>query len=112
VPTVVWSPKKFNQVEIMGIAHFEKRGVTAAAKMGTGGQITGERKPIDIRVGRRLGTKRLERGLRQDDLANLIHVPVASIQAYEEGEQRIAPSHLMQFSSLLGVSLAFFFPEP
>jgi transcriptional regulator with XRE-family HTH domain len=67
------------------------------------------RRRIDVHVGGRISNKRLERGLREHDLANLIHAPVATISDYENGSSRVDAQHLLQFGSLLGVSVAFFF---
>jgi len=73
------------------------------------GQVSCRRTPIDILVGERLRGKRLERRLQQHDLANLIHVPIDTITAYEQGDQRVDPAHLLQFGVLLGVDIAYFF---
>jgi ribosome-binding protein aMBF1 (putative translation factor) len=70
----------------------------------------GERKPIDVFVGQRLLSRRLELGLSHDDLAAAIHLPKGWIAAYERGEERILPAHLVRFTDLLGVRLRFFFP--
>jgi ribosome-binding protein aMBF1 (putative translation factor) len=69
----------------------------------------GERKPIDVFVGQRLLTRRLDLGLSHDDLAAAIHMPSSRIAAYERGEERIPPAHLIRFTDLLGVKLPFFF---
>lgn len=68
-----------------------------------------ERRSIDIHVGGKLRAKRVQRGLRQDHLANVVHMPLEMIEAYEQGERRIIPSHLSQFSSLLGVAISSFY---
>jgi ribosome-binding protein aMBF1 (putative translation factor) len=73
---------------------------------GVGG---GGRRPIDVFVGQRLLTRRLELGLSHDDLAAAIHMPHGWIAAYERGEERIMPAHLFRFTELLDVKLRFFF---
>jgi ribosome-binding protein aMBF1 (putative translation factor) len=71
----------------------------------------GERRPIDVFVGQRLLSRRLELGLSHDDLAAAIRMPPGWIASYERGDERILPAHLLRFTDLLGVKLRFFFPE-
>ena len=67
------------------------------------------RRPIDVFVGQRLLTRRLELGLSHDDLAAAMHMHPARIAAYERGEERIMAAHLFRFTELLEVKLRFFF---
>ncbi len=70
----------------------------------------GKRRPIDILVGRQLRRRRLELGLSHEDLGVAVDVHPMRIVAYERGDERIMPAHLVRFSELLGVKLRFFFP--
>ncbi len=67
---------------------------------------------IDVFVGARLRSRREACAFDHDDLAILINATADQIEAYERGEVRIDPMHLIQFSRLLDVRLTFFFPAP
>ena len=82
-----------------------------AGMNGTLVPVKTERASSDVYVGAQLRQKRVERGLTEQHLASLIEMPVASITAYELGDIRIEPLHLIQLGRLLGVPLDFFFPR-
>jgi len=63
----------------------------------------------DAEIGRRIRALRLERGLSQTDLGNLLGVTFQQIQKYERGANRIGSSRLHQFSKVLDVPVAYFF---
>jgi transcriptional regulator with XRE-family HTH domain len=67
------------------------------------------RKAIDIFVGDRLRTRRVELALEQGDLAVSIGTSPEQICAYERGIERVTPDHLVEFTKLLGVKVTFFF---
>jgi hypothetical protein len=69
----------------------------------------GECRPIDVLVGRQLRSRRLELGLSHEDLGVAVDLPPMRIAAYERGNERILPAHLVRFSELLEVRLHFFF---
>lgn len=66
-------------------------------------------RPIDVMVGGRIRGRRLERAFRQDHLANMLLVPVSILRAYERGEIRTQPYHLIRLANLLDVPIQFFF---
>jgi|SRR5271165_2750802 len=68
-------------------------------------------KDIDSVVGCRLRTRRTAMGLSQADLAAEIEIRPAQIDAYEQGEARIAADNLIRLSEVLGVRLSYFFQE-
>ena len=74
------------------------------ARRGGGGGRT-----IDKFVGARLRARRLALGLGKAELGRGIRMPASLIEAYERGESRVQPAHLLAFSDLLGVKLIFFF---
>jgi transcriptional regulator with XRE-family HTH domain len=65
--------------------------------------------PRDAEIGRRVRTLRLQRGLSQTELGNLIKVTFQQVQKYEKGTNRIGASRLQQISHILQVPVAFFF---
>jgi Helix-turn-helix len=76
---------------------------------------SGGRRPIDVLVGRRLLSRRLELGLSQDDLAAAVDVPTSRIAAYERGAKRIlrwTPSVGQESARLKRESLRFPWPLP
>ena len=72
-------------------------------------QIERGRKAIDIFVGDRLRTRRVELALEQRDLAASIGTSPEQISAYERGTERITSAHLIELRKLLRVKLTFFF---
>ncbi len=65
--------------------------------------------PRDAEIGRRVRTLRLERGLSQTELGNLINVTFQQVQKYEKGMNRISAGRLQRIAEVLGVPIAFFF---
>ena len=70
-----------------------------------------KRHPIDIHVGTRLKTLRLQRGWSQTALAERVDLTFQQIQKYENGSNRISVSRLVEFAQALHVPIAFFFEE-
>lgn len=64
---------------------------------------------IDMRLGQKLRARRIEVGLSQEKLADLLGVTFQQVQKYEKGINRIAASRLFQISSALDVSVSYFF---
>jgi transcriptional regulator with XRE-family HTH domain len=64
---------------------------------------------VDRRIGQRLRARRLETGLSQEQLADLLGVTFQQIQKYEKGINRIAASRLFELSAALDVTVAYFF---
>jgi len=64
---------------------------------------------VDKRIGQRVKQRRLETGMSQERLAELLGVTFQQIQKYEKGVNRVAASRLFELASALGVGLAYFF---
>jgi transcriptional regulator with XRE-family HTH domain len=64
---------------------------------------------VDKRLGQRLKTRRMELGISQERLADLLGVTFQQIQKYEKGVNRIAASRLFSMSEALDVSVSYFF---
>ena len=67
---------------------------------------------IDVGVGQRLRSRRLELGLTQMELADALGVTFQQIQKYEKGTNRISPSKLMMAANFLRVAPHNFFETP
>ena len=65
--------------------------------------------PRDTEIGKRIRALRLERGLSQTELGNLLGVTFQQIQKYEKGANRVGASRLTQISGVLGVPLPTLF---
>lgn len=66
---------------------------------------------IDRHIGKRLRERRLEIGMSQERLAELLGVTFQQVQKYEKGVNRIAASRLFDISRALDVEIAYFFSE-
>lgn len=64
---------------------------------------------IDVSLGRRVRARRLEIGMSQERLADLLGVTFQQIQKYEKGVNRIAGSRLWGISKALDMPVAQFF---
>lgn len=64
---------------------------------------------VDRRLGQRVRTRRLEIGMSQERLAELLGVTFQQVQKYEKGVNRIAASRLFDISSALDVPVARLF---
>jgi transcriptional regulator with XRE-family HTH domain len=64
---------------------------------------------VDRRLGQRVRSRRLEIGMSQERLAELLGVTFQQVQKYEKGVNRIAASRLFDISSALDMSIARFF---
>jgi transcriptional regulator with XRE-family HTH domain len=65
--------------------------------------------PRDAEIGQRVRTLRLQRGLSQTELGNLINVTFQQVQKYEKGTNRISAGRLQRIAEVLTVPVAFFF---
>src|SRR5215207_4470389 len=66
----------------------------------------------DVLAGIRVRLRRKELGLSQTVLANRLGITFQQVQKYEKGTNRISASRLEAMSSILGVPISYFFPEP
>ena len=64
---------------------------------------------IDKKLGQRVRTRRLEIGMSQEKLAELLGVTFQQVQKYEKGVNRIAASRLHDIAASLDVPIAKFF---
>jgi transcriptional regulator with XRE-family HTH domain len=64
---------------------------------------------VDRRLGQRVRTRRLEIGMSQEKLAELLGVTFQQVQKYEKGVNRIAASRLFDISAALDMPVARFF---
>ncbi|WP_246191185.1 helix-turn-helix domain-containing protein [Aureimonas leprariae] len=67
--------------------------------------------PIDVHVGQRLRSLRLDKGLTQEELGASVAVSYQQIQKYETGMNRISASRLYLLARHLGVGPAYFFED-
>ena len=65
--------------------------------------------PIDLFVGGRVRERRLQAGLSQQALAELLGVSFQQVQKYETARNRISASTLFRLSHVLGVPPGYFF---
>jgi transcriptional regulator with XRE-family HTH domain len=66
---------------------------------------------VDRKLGQRVRSRRLELGLSQEQLAEVIGVTFQQVQKYEKGLNRIAASRLFALSKALDLSIAGFFED-
>jgi transcriptional regulator with XRE-family HTH domain len=64
---------------------------------------------IDRKIGQRVRTRRLEIGMSQERLAELLGVTFQQVQKYEKGVNRIAASRLYDIAAALDMPAARFF---
>ncbi len=64
---------------------------------------------VDRRIGQRVRTRRLELGMSQERLAELLGVTFQQVQKYERGSNRISASKLYEISKALKAPVAYFF---
>jgi transcriptional regulator with XRE-family HTH domain len=65
----------------------------------------------DKEIGRRIRALRLERGMSQTELGELLSVSFQQVQKYEKGINRVAAGRLQRISEALGVTVAFFYGD-
>ncbi|WP_052046265.1 helix-turn-helix domain-containing protein [Candidatus Paracaedibacter symbiosus] len=65
----------------------------------------------DLYIAKKLRERRIEIGLNQSDLANMLGVTYQQVHKYEKGIDRIPAGRLFEFSKILSVPLSFFDEE-
>jgi transcriptional regulator with XRE-family HTH domain len=65
--------------------------------------------PADFEIGKRIRALRLERGLSQAELGNLIGVSFQQVQKYEKGATRVAAGRLQRLAEVLQTPINFFY---
>jgi transcriptional regulator with XRE-family HTH domain len=68
--------------------------------------------PLDIEVGRRVRSLRLEKGMSQEKLGNQLALTFQQIQKYENGTHRIGAARLQRIAQILGVSVSALYLAP
>lgn len=64
---------------------------------------------VDLHLGRQLRLLRVQQGLSQTDLGQLLGVSYQQIQKYEAGSNQIAPARLVHVCAHFGVPISYFF---
>jgi len=64
---------------------------------------------MDRKIGQRVRTRRLEIGMSQERLAELLGVTFQQVQKYEKGVNRIAASRLFDISTALDLPIGRFY---
>jgi transcriptional regulator with XRE-family HTH domain len=65
--------------------------------------------PVDAEVGAKIRLRRLEVGMSQTALAEIVGVTFQQIQKYEKGSNRIGASRLQQIAQALDRPVSYFF---
>jgi hypothetical protein len=68
--------------------------------------------PLSVVLGRRLRWLRVERGLRREQVAERLRVPVEHVEGHERGTRRIEARDLTAYARLFRVRISDFFKEP
>jgi transcriptional regulator with XRE-family HTH domain len=66
---------------------------------------------IDKKIGQRVRTRRLEIGMSQERLAELLGVTFQQVQKYEKGTNRVSASRLFHVAQVLGVPVQYFYED-
>ena len=75
------------------------------------GRGTGVPDPTDVHVGARVRTRRLLRGMNQEQLASALGLTFQQVQKYEGGANRVSASRLSQIAEVLSVPISYFFAD-
>jgi transcriptional regulator with XRE-family HTH domain len=65
--------------------------------------------PLDIEVGQRVRTFRLQKGLSQQKLGDQLGLTFQQVQKYEKGTNRISAGRLQRIADILEIPVADFF---
>lgn len=64
--------------------------------------------PVNVHIGKRLKTLRIEKQISQTQLGNVVGVTFQQVQKYESGMSRISIEYLLAFCRFLDVPLSYF----
>jgi transcriptional regulator with XRE-family HTH domain len=67
---------------------------------------------VDVMVGERLKTGRLEKNLRLEDFARMVGVSAAQVEDWEAGNSRVPSRHLMEIIKRLDLTVDYLFSPP
>jgi transcriptional regulator with XRE-family HTH domain len=65
----------------------------------------------DVMIGARLRTFRMERGISQEKLGDMIGLTFQQVQKYEKGVNRIGGSRMLQIARAMDMPIAAFFGQ-
>jgi transcriptional regulator with XRE-family HTH domain len=65
----------------------------------------------DAAIGQRIRALRLERGMSQSELGEVLGVSFQQVQKYEKGTNRVAAGRLHRLAEVLGVPVTFFYGD-
>jgi transcriptional regulator with XRE-family HTH domain len=84
---------------------------SAAFKLSYVGKQMGQKSTSDVDsvIGARTRSRRLQLGMSQERLAELLGITFQQVQKYEKGANRISASRLVQIAKALGIEVAYFF---
>jgi transcriptional regulator with XRE-family HTH domain len=68
-----------------------------------------KRDPRDADIGKRVRTLRLQRGMSQTELGDLLDVTFQQVQKYENGANRMSAGRLQRVAEVLDVPITFFY---
>ena len=68
-----------------------------------------KRDPRDAEIGKRVRTLRLQRGMSQTELGDLLEITFQQIQKYENGSNRVSAGRLQRIAEILDVPITFFY---
>ena len=75
------------------------------------GRMTRRADQVDVRVGKRVRSYRLSKGMSQTTLGEKVGVTFQQIQKYESGANRIGSGRLKRISTVLGLPIVALFGE-
>jgi transcriptional regulator with XRE-family HTH domain len=68
-----------------------------------------KRDPRDAEIGKRVRTLRLQRGMSQTELGDLLEITFQQVQKYENGSNRVSAGRLQRIAEILDVPITFFY---
>ena len=68
-----------------------------------------KRDPRDVEIAQRVRALRLQRGMSQTELGNVLDVTFQQVQKYETGANRISAGRLQQIAEVLDVPVTYFY---
>ncbi len=67
--------------------------------------------PVDVYVGERLRTRRIECALSAGRFARMLAVTLQNLDHFEAGKKRVGARHLLLASEILQVPVSYFFKD-
>ena len=63
----------------------------------------------DLYISQKIRERRLERGMKQHELATALGIAIQQIHKYEKGIDRVPASRLQEIANILSVPLSYFY---